>query len=125
MTPLPLTFIYSFFVTPYFFGDLLDISPTLAEPAGGRWHYTIDEFFLRSFKSNPPEPWNWNNGDTHTLSFVHPQKAIRAQPVTLNCSVFEAPKWNGLLQSTILESLGCIWFNRTESKDREIVARKG
>lgn len=30
----------------------------------------------------------------------------------------------GLLQSTILESLGCIWFNRSESKDREIVARK-
>lgn len=30
----------------------------------------------------------------------------------------------GLLQSTILESVGCIWFNRTESKDREIVAKK-
>ncbi|KAL0376268.1 UNVERIFIED_CONTAM: Glycerol-3-phosphate acyltransferase 9 [Sesamum calycinum] len=30
----------------------------------------------------------------------------------------------GLLQSTILESLGCIWFNRSESKDREIVAKK-
>ncbi|KAK6121533.1 hypothetical protein DH2020_044724 [Rehmannia glutinosa] len=34
------------------------------------------------------------------------------------------PGWVGLLQSTILESLGCIWFNRSESKDREIVARK-
>ncbi|RZB91715.1 hypothetical protein D0Y65_023911 [Glycine soja] len=34
------------------------------------------------------------------------------------------PGWVGLLQSTILESLGCIWFNRTEAKDREIVARK-
>lgn len=30
----------------------------------------------------------------------------------------------GLLQSTILESVGCIWFNRTESKDREVVAKK-
>lgn len=30
----------------------------------------------------------------------------------------------GLLQSTILESVGCIWFNRSEAKDREIVARK-
>lgn len=30
----------------------------------------------------------------------------------------------GLLQSTILESIGCIWFNRTELKDREIVAKK-
>lgn len=34
------------------------------------------------------------------------------------------PGWVGLLQSTILESVGCIWFNRTEEKDREIVARK-
>ncbi|MCL7031080.1 hypothetical protein MKW94_009606, partial [Papaver nudicaule] len=30
----------------------------------------------------------------------------------------------GLLQSTILESVGCIWFNRSEAKDREILARK-
>ena len=30
----------------------------------------------------------------------------------------------GLLQSTILESVGCIWFNRSEAKDRETVARK-
>jgi len=28
------------------------------------------------------------------------------------------------LQSTILESVGCIWFNRAEAKDREIVAKK-
>lgn len=33
-------------------------------------------------------------------------------------------KYEGLLQSTILESVGCIWFNRSEAKDREIVARK-
>lgn len=30
----------------------------------------------------------------------------------------------GLLQKTILESVGCIWFNRSEAKDREIVAKK-
>lgn len=30
----------------------------------------------------------------------------------------------GLLQSTILESVGCIWFNRSEAKDREIVTKK-
>ncbi|KAJ7563975.1 hypothetical protein O6H91_03G132600 [Diphasiastrum complanatum] len=34
------------------------------------------------------------------------------------------PGWVGLLQTTVLESLGCIWFNRTESKDRLIVAEK-
>ena len=34
------------------------------------------------------------------------------------------PGWVGLLQSTILESVGCIWFNRSEAKDREIVAKK-
>ena len=33
-------------------------------------------------------------------------------------------EYEGLLQSTILESVGCIWFNRSEAKDREIVARK-
>jgi hypothetical protein len=30
----------------------------------------------------------------------------------------------GFLQTTVLESLGCIWFNRTESKDRLVVAQK-
>ncbi|CAB4321298.1 unnamed protein product [Prunus armeniaca] len=34
------------------------------------------------------------------------------------------PGWVGLLQSTILESVGCIWFNRSEAKDREIVTKK-
>lgn len=34
------------------------------------------------------------------------------------------PGWVGLLQSTILESLGCIWFNRTEANDRVVVSRK-
>ncbi|BBM97108.1 glycerol-3-phosphate O-acyltransferase 3/4 [Marchantia polymorpha subsp. ruderalis] len=34
------------------------------------------------------------------------------------------PGWVGLLQTTVLESLGCIWFDRTESKDRSIVAQK-
>ncbi|XP_077253987.1 glycerol-3-phosphate acyltransferase 9-like [Tasmannia lanceolata] len=34
------------------------------------------------------------------------------------------PGWVGLLQTTILESVGCIWFNRSEEKDREIVGRR-
>ncbi|KAI7731127.1 hypothetical protein M8C21_011436 [Ambrosia artemisiifolia] len=34
------------------------------------------------------------------------------------------PGWVGLLQKTILESVGCILFNRSEAKDREIVSRK-
>ncbi|KAG6536748.1 hypothetical protein ZIOFF_001816 [Zingiber officinale] len=34
------------------------------------------------------------------------------------------PGWVGFIQKTILESVGCIWFNRTEVKDREVVARK-
>ncbi|KAF9684560.1 hypothetical protein SADUNF_Sadunf04G0130700 [Salix dunnii] len=33
------------------------------------------------------------------------------------------PGWVGPLQSTILESAGCIWFNRAEAKDRETVAK--
>ncbi|CAM8945260.1 unnamed protein product [Rhodiola kirilowii] len=32
--------------------------------------------------------------------------------------------WVGLLQSTLMESVGCIWFNRTEAKDRAIVSQK-
>ncbi|KAJ8511110.1 hypothetical protein OPV22_001544 [Ensete ventricosum] len=34
------------------------------------------------------------------------------------------PGWVGFIQENIGETLGCIWFNRTEAKDREIVARK-
>nr|CAD1819267.1 unnamed protein product [Ananas comosus var. bracteatus] len=34
------------------------------------------------------------------------------------------PGWVGFIQKTILESVGCIWFNRTESKDRGVVGRK-
>ncbi|KAH7833601.1 hypothetical protein Vadar_008019 [Vaccinium darrowii] len=36
--------------------DLLDISPTLKEAVST----TVDDSFTRCFKSNPPEPWNWN-----------------------------------------------------------------
>lgn len=36
--------------------DLLDISPALNEAASA----IVDDSFTRCFKSNPPEPWNWN-----------------------------------------------------------------
>lgn len=39
-----------------FLHDLLNISPTLSEAAGA----IVDDSFTRCFKSNPPEPWNWN-----------------------------------------------------------------
>ncbi|KAL0334514.1 UNVERIFIED_CONTAM: Glycerol-3-phosphate acyltransferase 9 [Sesamum radiatum] len=185
--------------------DLLDISPTLTEAAGA----IVDDSFTRCFKSNPPEPWNWNvylfplwclgvvvrygvlfplraivltTGWIIFLSCYFPvhfllkghdklRKRLERGLVELICSFFVAswtgvvkyhgprpsmrpkqvfvanhtsmidfivleqmtafavimqkhPGWVGLLQSTILESLGCIWFNRSESKDREIVARK-
>eukprot|EP00252_Welwitschia_mirabilis_P002517 TRINITY_DN12484_c0_g1_i1.p1 TRINITY_DN12484_c0_g1~~TRINITY_DN12484_c0_g1_i1.p1 ORF type:complete len:337 (-),score=45.83 TRINITY_DN12484_c0_g1_i1:463-1473(-) len=185
--------------------DLLDISPTLNEAASA----IVDDSFTRCFKSNPPEPWNWNlylfplwcmgvvirylilfplrvvllaAGWVVFLSLFIPvhvilkgNEKIRRQLervlVEFMCSVFVAswtgvikyhgprpsvrprqvfvanhtsmidfiileqmtafavimqkhPGWVGLLQSTILESLGCIWFNRTEAKDRVIVAQK-
>ncbi|KAI3447892.1 hypothetical protein Pfo_004557 [Paulownia fortunei] len=185
--------------------DLLDISPTLTEAAGA----IVDDSFTRCFKSNPPEPWNWNIylfplwclgvvvrygllfplrvivltiGWIIFLSCYFPvhfllkgheklRKKLERGLVELICSFFVAswtgvvkyhgprpsmrpkqvfvanhtsmidfivleqmtafavimqkhPGWVGLLQSTILESLGCIWFNRSEAKDREIVARK-
>uniref|UniRef100_A0A7N0UQ33 Phospholipid/glycerol acyltransferase domain-containing protein n=1 Tax=Kalanchoe fedtschenkoi TaxID=63787 RepID=A0A7N0UQ33_KALFE len=34
------------------------------------------------------------------------------------------PGWLGLVQSTLMASVGCIWFNRAEAKDRAIVAKK-
>jgi glycerol-3-phosphate O-acyltransferase 3/4 len=30
----------------------------------------------------------------------------------------------GFIQKTILESVGCIWFNRNDLRDREVTARK-
>ncbi|KAL0348544.1 UNVERIFIED_CONTAM: Glycerol-3-phosphate acyltransferase 9 [Sesamum angustifolium] len=143
--------------------DLLDISPTLTEAAGA----IVDDSFTRCFKSNPPEPWNWNiylfplwclgvvvrYGLLFPLSFFvaswtgvvkyhGPRPCMRPKQVfvanhtsMIDFIVLEQmtafavimqkhPGWVGLLQSTILESLGCIWFNRSESKDREIVAKK-
>lgn len=31
------------------------------------------------------------------------------------------PGWIGFLQTQFLDSIGCIWFNRTEMKDRALV----
>ncbi|CAA7024999.1 unnamed protein product [Microthlaspi erraticum] len=185
--------------------DLLDISPTLTEAGGA----IVDDSFTRCFKSNPPEPWNWNIYlfplwcfgvvvrycilfplrcftlafgwfiflstfiPLHSLLKGHDRlsKKIERLLVEMICSFFVAswtgvvkyhgprpsirpkqvyvanhtsmidfivleqmtpfavimqkhPGWVGLLQSTILETVGCIWFNRSEAKDREIVARK-
>ncbi|KAG6482107.1 hypothetical protein ZIOFF_058736 [Zingiber officinale] len=202
--------------------DLLDISPTLTEAAGA----IVDDSFTRCFKSNSPEPWNWNiylfplwclgvvvrYGILFPASFswlvslsnliscmfcrvgvlalgwivffaaflpVHFlirghdkwRRKIERKLVEMMCSVFVAswtgvikyhgprpsrrpqqvfvanhtsmidfiileqmtafavimqkhPGWVGFIQKTILESVGCIWFNRTESKDREVVATK-
>ncbi|KAK9757505.1 hypothetical protein RND81_01G166800 [Saponaria officinalis] len=185
--------------------DLLDVSPTLTEAAGA----IVDDTFTRCFKSNPPEPWNWNIylfplwcggvavrylilfparvltltiGWIIFLSLYLPvhfllkghdrlRKNLERSLVELICSFFVAswtgviryhgprpcvrpkqvfvanhtsmidfiileqmtafavimqkhPGWVGLLQSTILEGVGCIWFNRSEAKDREITARK-
>ncbi|KAL0887279.1 hypothetical protein Bca101_011262 [Brassica carinata] len=143
--------------------DLIDISPTLTEAAGA----IVDDSFTRCFKSNPPEPWNWNiylfplwcfgvvvrycilfplsffvGSWTGVVKYHGPRPSIRPKQVyvanhtsMIDFIVLEQmtafavimqkhPGWVGLLQSTILESVGCIWFNRSEAKDREIVARK-
>eukprot|EP00250_Pteridium_aquilinum_P011553 c20148_g1_i1 orf=7-909(-) len=185
--------------------DLLDISPALNEAAGA----IVDDTFTRCFKSNPPEPWNWNLYlfplwccgvlvrylllfplrvlllavgwvlflalflPVHSIlrGHDHLRQTLERGLVEFICSVFVAswtgvvkyhgprpsrrpkqvfvanhtsmidfiileqmtafavimqkhPGWVGLLQTTILESLGCIWFNRTEAKDREIVSTK-
>lgn len=185
--------------------DLLDISPTLTEAAGA----IVDDSFTRCFKSNPPEPWNWNVylfplwclGVAVRYGILFPtrvailtagwivffagflpvhflikgqwkwKRIIERKLVEMMCSVFvtswtgvvkyhgprpsmrphqvfvanhtsmidfiileqmsafavimqKHPGWVGFIQKTILESVGCIWFNRTEVKDREVVARK-
>ncbi|KAL5721065.1 glycerol-3-phosphate 1-O-acyltransferase [Ranunculus cassubicifolius] len=184
---------------------LLDISPTLTEAAGA----IIDDSFTRCFKSNPPEPWNWNiylfplwclgvvvrygilfpvrflvlligwiiflpsfysvrfllKGNdklqrklerflvelicrffvaswTGVVRYHGPRPSIRPKQVfvanhtsMIDFIILEQmtafavvmqkhPGWVGLLQSTILESVGCIWFNRSDPGDREILTRK-
>lgn len=34
------------------------------------------------------------------------------------------PGWVGMLQKRYLSALGCLWFNRTQSKDRSLVSQK-
>ncbi|KAL3701590.1 hypothetical protein R1sor_019612 [Riccia sorocarpa] len=184
--------------------DILDISPTLSEAASA----IVDDSFTRCFKSNSPEPWNWNIylfplwivGVITRYCFLFPirlvllalgwiiflglfipihftmknaklRQKLERGLVEFLCSVFVAswtgviryhgprpsrrpkqvfvanhtsmidfivleqmtafaaiaqkhPGWVGLLQTTVLESLGCIWFNRLEAKDRATVAKK-
>uniref|UniRef100_A0A453BDM1 Phospholipid/glycerol acyltransferase domain-containing protein n=1 Tax=Aegilops tauschii subsp. strangulata TaxID=200361 RepID=A0A453BDM1_AEGTS len=185
--------------------DLLDISPVLTEAAGA----IVDDSFTRCFKSNSPEPWNWNiylfplwclgvvirYGLLFPLRFLtlilgwmafftaffpvrflmngknRLKSKIERKLVEMMCSVFVAswtgvikyhgprpssrpyqvfvanhtsmidfiileqmtafavimqkhPGWVGFIQKTILESVGCIWFNRNDLKDREVVGRK-
>ncbi|KAH0458675.1 hypothetical protein IEQ34_011489 [Dendrobium chrysotoxum] len=185
--------------------DLLDIAPTLTEAAGA----IVDDSFTRCFKSNPPEPWNWNiylfplwcmgvvfrygilfplrvailavgwiiffaaflpvhflasghskwrryveralvemicgffvTSWTGVVKYHGPRPSMRPHQVFVanhtsmidfiileQMSAFAVimqkhPGWVGFIQTHILESVGCIWFNRTEAKDREIVARK-
>ncbi|MBA0712151.1 hypothetical protein Golax_011270, partial [Gossypium laxum] len=66
--------------------DLLDISPTLTEAAGA----IVDDSFTRCFKSNPPEPWNWN-----VYLFPLWCCGVRAL-VELICSFFVA-SWTGVI----------------------------
>ncbi|KAG0584516.1 hypothetical protein M758_3G215200 [Ceratodon purpureus] len=185
--------------------DLLDISQVLSEAGSA----IIDDSFTRCFKSNAPEPWNWNiylfplwalgvvfryfvlfpiRAILLALGWViflglffplhmalknhdHTRRQIERGLVEFICSVFVAswtgviryhgprpsrrpkqvfvanhtsmidfvileqmtafavimqkhPGWVGFLQTTVLESLGCIWFNRTEANDRHAVALK-
>eukprot|EP00850_Spirogloea_muscicola_P001728 SM000006S19493 [mRNA] locus=s6:1072159:1075790:- [translate_table: standard] len=185
--------------------ELLNISPVLNEASSA----IVDDSFTRCFKSNAPEPWNWNLylfplwciGVVVRYCILFPlrllllllgwivfvvffclvhfllktqdklRRRLERVLVEFMCSVFVAswtgvvkyhgprpsrrpnqvfvanhtsmidfivleqatafavimqkhPGWVGLLQTTVLHSMGCIWFNRTESKDRAIVARK-
>ncbi|KAL5198908.1 hypothetical protein ABZP36_002420 [Zizania latifolia] len=184
--------------------DLLDISPVLTEAAGA----IVDDSFTRCFKSNSPEPWNWNIylfplwclGVVIRYGILFPLRSltllvgwivffaaffpvhfllkgqklrskIERWLVEMMCSVFVAswtgvikyhgprpstrphqvfvanhtsmidfiileqmtafavimqkhPGWVGFIQKTILESVGCIWFNRNDLKDREVVAKR-
>ena len=34
------------------------------------------------------------------------------------------PGWVGFMQTHYLGALGCLWFNRTQAKDRELVSRR-
>ncbi|GAA0146378.1 hypothetical protein Leryth_012593 [Lithospermum erythrorhizon] len=49
---------------------------------------------------------------------------VLGQATAFAATMQKHPGWVGLLQSTVLESIGCIWFNRAEAEDRKLVARK-
>lgn len=185
--------------------EILDISAPLNEAASA----IVDDSFWRCFKSNDPEPWNWNIylfplwclGVVFRYVILFPirliflllgwlvffslfipihfvfahydkiRRGLERALVEFMCGVFVAswtgvvkyhgprpvrrpnqvyvanhtsmidfiileqltafavimqkhPGWVGLLQTTVLESVGCIWFNRAEAKDRAVVAQK-
>ncbi|TVU38614.1 hypothetical protein EJB05_11998 [Eragrostis curvula] len=76
--------------------DLLDISPVLTEAAGAIVDRKLVEMMCSVFVAS------W----TGVIKYHGPRPSTRPR------------------QSTILESVGCIWFNRNDLRDREVTARK-
>ncbi|KAK1260928.1 hypothetical protein QJS04_geneDACA019113 [Acorus gramineus] len=132
--------------------DLLDISPTLTEAAGAiideissisqlsliimSSELTVERKLVEMMCGVFVASW------TGVVKYHGPRPSMRPQQVfvanhtsMIDFIILEQitafavimqkhPGWVGFIQTHILESLGCIWFNRTEVKDREIVAKK-
>ncbi|ONK72240.1 uncharacterized protein A4U43_C04F17300 [Asparagus officinalis] len=59
------------------------------------------------------------------LDFIILHPSARCWASMIDFIIVEQMKsWMGFIQKIILESVGCIWFKHTESKDREVVTRK-
>jgi hypothetical protein len=75
------------------------------------------------------EPLSWSPElSLGTYVWTKKKRALFIEPVVrisvLELRLMDCGGGTGFLQTTVLESLGCIWFNRTESKDRLVVAQK-
>uniref|UniRef100_A0A803MCE7 Phospholipid/glycerol acyltransferase domain-containing protein n=1 Tax=Chenopodium quinoa TaxID=63459 RepID=A0A803MCE7_CHEQI len=112
--------------------DLIDLSPALTEAAGAIVDRSLVElicsFFVASWtgviKYHGPRPSVRSKqifvaNHTSMIDFI-----VLEQMTAFAVIMQKHPGWVGLLQSTILESLGCIWFNRAEVNDRAVVQRK-
>eukprot|EP00271_Cylindrocystis_brebissonii_P019136 TRINITY_DN56_c0_g1_i2.p1 TRINITY_DN56_c0_g1~~TRINITY_DN56_c0_g1_i2.p1 ORF type:complete len:389 (+),score=73.71 TRINITY_DN56_c0_g1_i2:172-1338(+) len=61
----------------------------------------------------------WVANHTSMIDFI-----ILEQVTAFAVIMQKHPGWVGLIQSSVLDSVGCIWFNRMEANDRVVVGQK-
>ncbi|GJN11550.1 hypothetical protein PR202_ga29749 [Eleusine coracana subsp. coracana] len=106
--------------------DLLDISPVLTEAAGA----IVDVSGSLDLKSSvtfvfPGQAKLRSKIEVFVANHTSMIDFIILEQMTAFAVIMQKhPGWVGFIQKTILESVGCIWFNRNDLRDREVTARK-